>query len=311
MLRLENLINSHQVTQTGTLLLFQDVCSDKLVYNKNLTLCCHFSTRPDHLSSQTMEEMQQLGDRLRAAVEIWKPMRAETINTLREILEKLQRMNRDVRISRIAGASTSIVGGVVAVVGFALIPVTFGGSLALTVVGTVVGVAGGATSAGATIADMVKTKICTKEAAETLKADQEQTTEINEILEEMATMVQKVQCEHSDIPKAKILSLMLRGGQGVGYISTLVAKFTIEGLEIARVGSIAALRLTGAGLRGAAIAGGVVSGLLIPIDIVDIAFNATKLFKKSDSKATEQLSKHISDLEEQRDKILNALPPLE
>jgi len=95
------------------------------------------------------------------------------------------------------------------------------------------------------------------------------------------------------------------------YISTLVAKFTIEGLEIARVGSIAALRLTGAGLRGAAIAGGVVSGLLIPIDIVDIAYNATKLFKKSDSKATEQLSKHISDLEEQRDKILNALPPLE
>jgi len=105
--------------------------------------------KEDRLTSQTVEEMQQLGDRLRAAVANWQPIRTETITTLRNILEKLQQMNRDVRISRIAGASTSIIGGVVAVVGFGLIPVTFGASLALTIVGTAIGVAGGATSAGA------------------------------------------------------------------------------------------------------------------------------------------------------------------
>lgn len=248
-----------------------------------------------------------MGDDLRAIVEKWKPVRDNTITTLKEIVEKLQKMNRDVRISRITGASTSIVGGIVAIVGFALIPVTFGGSLALTIVGTTVGVAGGATSAGATIADIVKTKISNSKAEKILEKDRELTAEINKKLKEMSRMVQRVQCEHGNIPKTKILSLMLRGGQGIGYIGTLVAKFTIEGLEIARVGGVAALRLTGAGLRAAAIAGGVVSGLLIPIDVVDIAVNANKLFKKSHSTATEQLSKHISELEKQRDQIWNDL----
>ena len=78
--------------------------------------------RPNHLTSQTIDVIQLLGDSLRAAVANWQSARAETITTLRDLLDKLQRMNRDVRISRIAGASTSIVGGVVAVVGFALIP---------------------------------------------------------------------------------------------------------------------------------------------------------------------------------------------
>lgn len=238
----------------------------------------------DRLTSQTVEEMQQLGDRLRAAVANWQPIRTETITTLRNILEKLQQTNRDVRISRIAGASTSIIGGVVAVVGFGLIPVTFGASLALTIVGTAIGVAGGATSAGATIADMVKTKAGTKEAERVIKADQEQTEEINDILRLMAKMIERIESEHSAVSRANILTLMLRGGQGVGYIGSLVAKFTVEGLEIARVGVVAGLRLAGAG--GVAIAGGVVSALLIPMDIADIAYNATKLHKKSDSNAT-------------------------
>ena len=277
------------------------------------------SIRPDHLTSQTSEEVQkqlapqtlkeiqQLGDRLRAAVANWKPTRAESITTLREIVGKLQRMNRDVRISRIAGASTSIVGGVVAVVGFALIPVTFGGSLALTIIGAAVGVAGGATSAGATIADMVKTKTGTKEAEKVIKADQEQTAEINDILRTMATVIERIRGEHSTMSTSNLLTLMLRGGQGVVYVGSLVAKFTVEGLEIARVGVVAGLRLAGAG--GAAIAGGVVSALLIPMDIADIAYNATKLFKNSDSNATKWLSQHIEELEQQREEIINALPP--
>ena len=231
-----------------------------------------------------------MGKRLRAAVAKWSPIRAETITTLRDILEKLQRMNRNVRISRIAGASTSIIGGVLAIVGFALLPVTFGVSLGLAIGGTVVGVAGGATSAGATIANMVKTKIFSKEVEKKIKADQDRTAEI---LEEISTMIQRVQSKDSTLSSENILTLMFRGGQGVGYIGTLVAKFTIESLEIARVGMVEALRLTGAGLRGAA---GVVSGLLIPIDIADIVYNATKLVKGSDSKATQLLSQHIKEL---------------
>jgi len=153
-----------------------------------------------------------LGDRLRAAVANWQPIRTETITTLRNILEKLQQMNRDVRISRIAGASTSIFGGVVAVVGFGLIPVTFGASLALTIVGTAIGVAGGATSAGATIADMVKTRNGTKEAERVIKADQEQTEEINDILRLMARMIERIESEHSAVSRANVLTLMLRSG---------------------------------------------------------------------------------------------------
>ena len=250
--------------------------------------------------------MQQLGDRLRAAVANWQPIRTETITTLRNILEKLQQMNRDVRISRIAGASTSIFGGIVAVVGFGLIPVTFGGSLALTIVGAAIGVAGGTTSAVATVTDIVKAKVCTKKAQEVIKADQEKTAEINDILEEIAREIERMQCESHSYSATKILALMLRGSQGIGYIGSLVAKFTVEGLEIARVGAVAGARLAGAG--GVAIAGGVVSFLLMPMDIADIAYNATKLYKKSDSNATKWLSQHIEELEQQQveiNKILN------
>jgi len=152
---------------------------------------------------------------------------------------------------------------------------------------------------------MVKTKTSTKEAERVIKADQEQTEEINDILRLMARMIERIESEHSAVSRANILTLMLRGGQGVGYIGSLVAKFTVEGLEIARVGVVAGLRLAGAGV---AIAGGVVSALLIPMDIADIAYNATKLHKKSDSNATKWLAQHIAELERQRDEIMNALP---
>ena len=152
---------------------------------------------------------------------------------------------------------------------------------------------------------MVKTKTGTKEAEKVIKADQEQTAKINDILRMMATVIESIQGEHSTLSTSDILTLMLRGSQGVAYVGSLVAKFTVEGLEIARVGVVAGLRLAGAG--GAAIAGGVVSALLIPMDIADIAYNGTKLFKKSDSNATKWLSQYIEDLEHQRDEIMTAL----
>jgi len=43
-----------------------------------------------------------------------------------------------------------------------------------------------------TIADMVKTKAGTKEAERVIKADQEQTEEINDILQLMARMIERI-----------------------------------------------------------------------------------------------------------------------
>ena len=58
---------------------------------------------------------------------------------------------QETRRSKVGGAAISIAGGVLTVIGLGLIPVTFGGSLALSATGSVIGIAGGVTILSATL----------------------------------------------------------------------------------------------------------------------------------------------------------------
>lgn len=58
-------------------------------------------------------------------------------------LHRVVRVCNNAKRVEIGGRATSVVGGVVAIIGLALIPVTVGGSLALTVVGGAVALVGG------------------------------------------------------------------------------------------------------------------------------------------------------------------------
>ena len=77
------------------------------------------------------------------------------IIALHAVTDDISSFHRKAKIASITGGTTTAVGGVAAIAGLALIPVTFGASLLLTAVGVGVVAAGGITSASASISDNV------------------------------------------------------------------------------------------------------------------------------------------------------------
>ncbi|KAI1888681.1 hypothetical protein AGOR_G00187640 [Albula goreensis] len=74
---------------------------------------------------------------------------------LNTVAENISEFHKKAKIASITGGTTSAVGGVTAIAGLALAPVTLGASLIITAVGIGVATAGGLTSASATISDTV------------------------------------------------------------------------------------------------------------------------------------------------------------
>jgi hypothetical protein len=68
-----------------------------------------------------------------------------TIEEIEKTIDKLKVHHRDVKIILGTGTSAAIVGGLMAIVGFVLTPVTFGASVGLTAGGLGLAVAGGGT----------------------------------------------------------------------------------------------------------------------------------------------------------------------
>ncbi|CAN0210991.1 unnamed protein product [Lampetra planeri] len=121
------------------------------------------------------ESSWPLGSKTRSKlVEIfpeWKTKRIEILKMLAGMIVQLKKRMRDGNISKAAGSSASIGGGIMLIIGLALIPVTFGASLGLSIAGTVMGVAGGLATAGASIAMLVMNKALTKQATENIEQD--------------------------------------------------------------------------------------------------------------------------------------------
>ncbi|XP_060946101.1 uncharacterized protein LOC133023156 [Limanda limanda] len=78
----------------------------------------------------------------------------EFLNDLEKSATQLDRMNMGARISSVVGSSVGAAGGVLSIVGLALIPVTAGVSLALTMTGVGMGITSGVNSAVTTFTEI-------------------------------------------------------------------------------------------------------------------------------------------------------------
>ncbi|XP_033999180.1 uncharacterized protein LOC117492872 [Trematomus bernacchii] len=76
-----------------------------------------------------------------------QPRMEQSLKDLEEHAVQLDQMNKGAKISSVAGSSVGAVGGVLSIVGLALIPVTAGVSLALTMTGVGMGITSGVNSA--------------------------------------------------------------------------------------------------------------------------------------------------------------------
>ncbi|XP_027141434.1 uncharacterized protein LOC109140947 [Larimichthys crocea] len=115
-----------------------------------------------------------------------RPRMLQFLNNLEENAVQLDRMNKGAKISSVAGSSVGAVGGVLSIVGLALIPVTAGVSLALTVTGVGMGVTSGVNSLVTTATEIGVNRKHQKEASETFQSFMEDVQSLQDCLEKAA-----------------------------------------------------------------------------------------------------------------------------
>ncbi|XP_058508650.1 uncharacterized protein LOC131474934 [Solea solea] len=83
-----------------------------------------------------------------------QPTMVQSLQDLEEVAAQLDRMNKGAKISSVTGSSVGAIGGVLSIVGLALIPVTAGLSLGLTMTGVGLGITSGVNSAVTTATEI-------------------------------------------------------------------------------------------------------------------------------------------------------------
>ncbi len=248
---------------------------------------------------------------LQEAVQVWAPIREKAIEDIEEKITDLIRKRRNTSIAKIAGATTSIGGSILAVVGFALTPVTFGASLGLGIGGAAIATAGGITVAGSSLADIIIQR-CQKEVQAILKEDFEKLEPIRELAKEILKIVQEIEERCEGIDKKAIfefIAVVIAPALVKGRtIDAKVVETMLGALEI-HVGA-AAKRVVHKDVDTAArlvvtVAVVVLSAQYIPMDMILMGVTLKNIIAdKNQSRATDNLWKSISKLQKQKAEIL-------
>ncbi|KAI9539433.1 hypothetical protein NQZ68_005513 [Dissostichus eleginoides] len=114
-----------------------------------------------------------------------QPRMEQSLKDLEEHAVQLDRMNKGAKISSVAGSSVGAVGGVLSIVGLALIPVTAGVSLALTLTGVGMGITSGVNGAVTTATEIGVNHTYQKKAREVLQSFMEDVQCLQDCLEEV------------------------------------------------------------------------------------------------------------------------------
>ncbi|XP_038151139.1 uncharacterized protein apol [Cyprinodon tularosa] len=104
---------------------------------------------------------------------------------------QLDSMNKGAKISSVVGSSVGAVGGVLSIVGLALIPVTAGVSLALTMTGIGMGVTSGVNSIVTTVTEVGVNRTHQKKASTVFQSFMEDVMELQDSLEDVMDQTMK------------------------------------------------------------------------------------------------------------------------
>ncbi|XP_071323600.1 uncharacterized protein apol isoform X1 [Trachinotus anak] len=169
------------------------------------------------------------------------PRMLQFLNELEETAVQLDRMNKGAKISSVAGSSVGAVGGVLSIIGLALIPVTAGVSLALTMTGVGLGITSGVNSAVTTATEIGVNVTQQKKANEVFKLFMEDVQSLQDCLDEVtkreiseidvAVGVGKVLCKAGVVGKnidalvdAASVAKLLKSEELIGGVGKVVAQ---------------------------------------------------------------------------------------
>uniref|UniRef100_A0A671Z0U4 Apolipoprotein L n=1 Tax=Sparus aurata TaxID=8175 RepID=A0A671Z0U4_SPAAU len=144
------------------------------------------------------------------------------LTDLEEVAVKLDSMNKGAKLSSVAGSSVGAVGGVLSIVGLALIPVTAGVSLGLTIGGAALGVTSGVNSVVTTTTEIGVNRTQQKKASEVFQSFMEDVQSLQGCLEEVIRQIGS-NLEASDIELVvgvgKVLSKVGGVGKGIDALA--------------------------------------------------------------------------------------------
>nr|XP_033500535.1 uncharacterized protein LOC117268305 [Epinephelus lanceolatus] len=115
-----------------------------------------------------------------------QPRMLKFLKDLEENAVQLDSMNKGAKISSVVGSSVGAVGGVLSIIGLALIPVTAGVSLGLIIGGTALGITSGVNSVVTTATEIVVNHKHQKEAGEVFQRFMEDVQSLQDCLEEVS-----------------------------------------------------------------------------------------------------------------------------
>uniref|UniRef100_A0AAQ6ISD5 Uncharacterized protein n=2 Tax=Anabas testudineus TaxID=64144 RepID=A0AAQ6ISD5_ANATE len=117
-----------------------------------------------------------------------QPRMLQFLAELEENAVQLDRMNKGAKISSVAGSSVGAVGGVLSIVGLALIPFTAGVSLGLTMTGMGLGVTSGVNSIVTTATEIGVNRKHQKKASEVFQSFTEDVQTLQDCLDQVINM---------------------------------------------------------------------------------------------------------------------------
>ncbi|CAL8275082.1 unnamed protein product [Lota lota] len=154
------------------------------------------------------------------------PRMLQFLDDMESCAVQLDRMNMGYKISSVAGSSVGAIGGVLAIVGLALAPVTVGVSLGLTFGGVGLGITSGVNSLVTTVTEIAVNKAQQKRASEGLQSFMQDVDTIQACLDEVTNQREEILGEdygHAFVRGAKVARNVGTIGKGIDIL--------VDGLE--------------------------------------------------------------------------------
>ncbi|XP_056318538.1 apolipoprotein L4-like [Danio aesculapii] len=190
-----------------------------------------------------------------------------------ETTDSLEDMHYKATAGSLSGAVIGTAGGVTALAGVALAPVTFGASLLVSAVGAGIGVAGGITGAASNITDSVKQKSYRENLEQIEKKYKSSSEPILNTLNKLREVLGKVY--KFSIFERNLHANNTQPAWEIGKGAADCATGAVSLAMLANVGRIA-LQASKIG-RVVAAASGVLSGILVVVDVVFIVKDSKKI----------------------------------
>uniref|UniRef100_A0A3Q3EKT5 Apolipoprotein L n=1 Tax=Labrus bergylta TaxID=56723 RepID=A0A3Q3EKT5_9LABR len=207
------------------------------------------------------------------------PRLLQSLDGLEEIAVQLDSMNKGAKISSVVGSSVGAVGGVLSIIGLALIPVTAGVSLALTMTGIGLSVTSGVNGVVTTATELGVNSTQRNNAAEVFEGLMKDLQSLQDCLKKVSDQtVARMEASQINVVLG-VCKVLVKGGQALGNVPKVATDIPDIG-QAAIKGPLALTKSARAGLIG-------LNAFFIGMDVFFICKDSISLSKGSETEASQ------------------------